>query len=54
MFTIATLLGLFGIGAGVEGFDDGKLYLGIYAPHIEYGYVVTSSEIYLDTILEKK
>ncbi len=50
MLTIATLLSMF---AGYEGYDNGKVYVGIYTPQCEYGYVITHEEIYLDTILEK-
>ena len=50
MFTIAMFLGF---GFGFEGFEDGKLYVGIYTPQAEYGYVITSEQVYLDTILEK-
>ena len=51
MLTIATLLSMF---VGYEGYDDGKLYIGTYTPTCEYGWVITDSEIYLDTIYEKK
>ena len=50
MLTIATLLSMF---IGYEGYDDGKLYIGPYTPTCEYGWVITDSEIYLDTIYEK-
>lgn len=53
MFTIATLLGMVGYGVGLEGFINGKLYIGAYTPTTEYGYVVTSEKIYLDTIFQK-
>ena len=53
MFTIATLLGLVGYGVGIEGFINGKLYIGAYTPQCEYGYVVTHNSIYLDTIYQK-
>lgn len=53
MQTIAMLLGLVGYGVGIEGFVNGKLYVGLYTPKCEYGYVVTQEEIYLDTIFEK-
>lgn len=53
MFTIVTLIGLVGYGVGIEGFMNGKLYIGAYTPQCEYGYVITQDEIYLDTILEK-
>jgi hypothetical protein len=39
---------------GYEGYDNGNLYIGTYTPACEYGWVVTDSEIYLDTIYEKK
>ena len=50
MWTIATLLSMF---VGYEGYDNGKLYIGTYTPTCEYGWVITDSEIYLDTIYEK-
>lgn len=50
MFTIALF---FGFGFGLEGIEDGKVYVGIYTPTVEYGYVITSEQVYLDTILEK-
>ena len=51
MLTIYTI---FGMMIGFEGYDNGKVYFGVYTPNCEYGYVVTPEEIYLDTILEKK
>ena len=50
MITIATLFGLF---VGFEGYDNGKVYLGVYTRQCEYGYVITQEEIYLDTIFTK-
>mgnify|MGYP003341068884 CR=1 FL=1 len=50
MLTIVTLLSMF---VGYEGYDDGKLYIGTYTTTCEYGWVITDSEIYLDTIYEK-
>lgn len=54
MLTLVTLVGMLGYWAGFEGYSDGKLYIGLYTPSAEYGYVVTNREIYLDTVLEKK
>ena len=51
MLTIYTI---FGMMIGFEGYDNGKVYFGVYTPNCEYGYVVTPEEIYLDTIFEKK
>ena len=51
MLTIYTI---FGIMVGFEGYDNGKVYFGVYTPNCEYGYVMTAEEIYLDTIFEKK
>ena len=51
MLTVVTLLSMF---VGYEGYDNGKLYIGTYTPKCEYGWVITDSEIYLDTIYEKK
>ena len=50
MMTLAMILGMF---VGYEGYDNGKLYIGTYTPTCEYGWVITDSEIYLDTIYEK-
>ena len=50
MFTILTVLGMF---VGFEGYDNGKVYIGVYTPQTEYGYVLTKNEIYLDTVLDK-
>jgi hypothetical protein len=38
---------------GVEGVENGKVYVGVYTPQTEYGYVLTQNEIYLDTVLDK-
>ena len=51
MLTIYTI---FGMMVGFEGYDNGKIYFGVYTPQCEYGYVITPEEIYLDTIFEKK
>ena len=51
MLTIASFIGMF---VGFEGYLNGKLYVGVYTPKCEYGYVITPEEIYLDTIYEKK
>ncbi len=51
MLTIVTLLSMF---VGYEGYDNGKIYFGIYTQDREYGYVITKSEIYLDTVYEKR
>jgi two-component SAPR family response regulator len=42
-----------GYGVGFEGVDGGKLYVGVYTPEAEYGWVVTNREIYLDTVFQK-
>jgi len=52
MFTAVFML--FGFGFGFEGCENGKVYVGLYTPTTEYGYVITSEQVYLDTILEKK
>lgn len=54
MLTLFFLYGMLGYGVGYEGYSDGKLYVGLYTPNAEYGYVVTDREIYLDTVFEKK
>ena len=48
-----TIMILFGFGFGFEGIENGKLYVGVYTPQAEYGYVITRDDFYLDTILEK-
>ena len=53
MFAIFLILAS-GYGVGYEGYENGKLYVGTYTPNMEYGWVVTEREIYLDTIFEKK
>ena len=53
MLTMLLLVGMVGYGVGFEGVDGGKMYIGVYTPRCEYGWVVTEREIYLDTILEK-
>ena len=50
MLTLYTIFGMF---VGFEGYDNGKVYFGVYTPNCEYGYVITPEEIYLDTIYEK-
>ena len=50
MITLVTMLGMF---VGFEGYDNGKVYVGIDTPNCEYGYVITQEEIYLDTIFSK-
>lgn len=53
---LTLLFGMFmvGYGAGYEGESNGKYYFGVYTPTHEYGWVVSDSEIYLDTVLEKR
>lgn len=53
---VALIFGMFmvGYGAGYEGYDNGKYYFGVYTPTVEYGWVVSEKEIYLDTVLEKR
>lgn len=50
MLTIAMMLSMM---VGYEGYDNGKVYIGVYTPQCEYGYVITKNEIYLDTIFQK-
>jgi hypothetical protein len=52
--TMLTIYTIFGIMVGFEGYDNGKVYFGVYTPNCEYGYVMTAEEIYLDTIFEKE
>lgn len=53
MLAVFTLIFSLGYGAGFEGYDGRSLRFGLYTPNVEYGYVVTNSEIYLDTVFEK-
>lgn len=53
MYTIAMLVSLLGYGVGYEGYDNGKMYFGVYTRDTEYGWVVTDKDIYLDTVLKK-
>ncbi len=48
------LLQLMSLVIGFEGFINGKVYVGIYTPKKEYGYVITENEIYLDTVYVNK
>jgi hypothetical protein len=50
MLTTVTLLSMF---VGFEGYLNGKIYIGIYTPNCEYGYVIKNNEIYLDTVYVK-
>jgi len=50
MLTIAMMLSMM---VGYEGYDNGKVYVGVYMPKTEYGYVITHNDIYLDTIFQK-
>lgn len=50
MLTLAMVLGMLGYGCGYEGYEDGKVYVGVYTPQSEYGFVIKNSEIYLDTV----
>ena len=50
MLTTITFLSMF---VGFEGYLNGKLYVGIYTPNCEYGYVIKNNEIYLDTVYVK-
>jgi len=51
MLTVVTWLSMF---IGYEGYDNGKVYVGVYTPTTEYGYVITDKEIYLDTVYEER
>ena len=53
MFAILLVIAS-GYGVGYEGYSNGKLYVGSYTPKVEYGWVVTDKEIYLDTVFEKR
>ena len=54
MLALVCLLGSLGYGAGYEGYSDRKLYVGVYTPEHEYGWVISHKEIYLDTIFTKR
>jgi hypothetical protein len=53
MVYCALLFGLFGYSVGYEGYDQGKYYFGVYGKDVEYGYVVGSEGVYLDTVMDK-
>lgn len=48
-----TLYTIFGMFVGFEGYDNGHVYLGVYTPKCEYGYVMTMNGIYLDTMFTR-
>lgn len=54
MVYCAILFGLFGYSVSYEGYEDGKVYVGVYGQDVEYGYVVDKNGIYLDTVLTKR
>lgn len=47
------MLVMSGYGFGYERYENGKLRVGLYTPRVEYGYVISDKEIYLDTVFEK-
>ena len=51
MLTVVTFLSMF---IGYEGYDNGKIYVGVYTQTTEYGYVITDKEIYIETVYEKR
>lgn len=53
MLSLLMFAAMAGVSVGYEGYDDGKMYFGVYAGNMEYGWVVTEKEIYLDTVMEK-
>lgn len=53
MFYLVLLAGVFGYSVGFEGVEKEKVYVGVYTPKNEYGWVVSQRGIYLDTVLEK-
>lgn len=53
MFALVMIL-FSGYGVGYEGYENNKLYIGVYTPTIEYGYVITEKEVYLDTVMVKE
>ena len=54
MLAMLVMVASLGYGAGFEGYHDHKIYIGIYSPNAEYGWVVTDKSIYLDTVLQKR
>jgi len=44
---------VFGFGFGFEGIEGDRVYLGVYTPTHEYGYVVEDGKIWLDVVMEK-
>jgi len=51
MFTAFFMV--FGFGFGFEGIEGDRVYLGVYTPTHEYGYVVEDGKIWLDVVMEK-
>lgn len=49
MFALAILV-MCGYSCGYEGYENNKIYFGLYTPKIEYGYVISDHGIYLDTV----
>lgn len=54
MYSMLVLAWAFGYGMGFEGYDKGKVFVGIYTPKTEYGWVISNQSVYLDTIFEKR
>ena len=52
MLTIVTLLTAF---LGYEGHDNENIYVGMYTPKCEYGYIIKKdlSDFWLDTVYVK-
>jgi len=50
MLTVVSFIGMF---VGFEGYLNGKLYVGVYTPKCEYGYVIKKDDFYLDTVYVK-
>lgn len=51
-----TLVMIFGTLVGYEGQDNENIYVGVYTPRCEYGYVIKKdfSDFWLDTVFSKE
>ena len=43
MLNLAMLMLSVGYGVGFEGYSNGKVYIGLYTPSAEYGYIGKAS-----------
>ena len=53
MLAVLVLISSLEYGLGYDGYENGKIYFSVLTPKIDYGIVVSETEIYCDTIFEK-